>query len=393
MPSRPARSRCRECGRLSLAPGEFRSAVATGHDWRKVARHLLTGLGDVTGGTLGVLYLTDDLVEDAGSILMLIRRMTGIADWVGTVGMGVMGGGQEFFSTPALVAMVGNLPADSFHLLPRYAGQGANTALPPQLEAWVKDRSPTLGLIHADPNTPNIDEAIAALGRETGAFLVGGLSASRGEVIQIAGEAAPGSVSGVLFGQDIPVLTGLSQGCSPIGPVRRITEAEENVVIEIDDRPALDVLKEDIGELLARDLRKIGGYIFAGLPVTGTDTGDYLVRNILGVDQAHGLIAVTEIVERGQPILFTRRDRVTAVEDLDRMLSDVTRRLAGRAPKAAIYTSCVARGPNLFGDASEELSQVHAHLGADTPIVGFFANGEISQDRLYGYTGVLTVFA
>ena len=51
----------------------------------------------------------------------------------------------------------------------------------------------------------------------------------------------------------------------------------------------------------------------------------------------------------------------------------------------------MARGPNLFGDESEEVRQVQAALG-DVPLVGFFANGEISHDRLYGYTGVLTVF-
>ena len=27
----------------------------------------------------------------------------------------------------------------------------------------------------------------------------------------------------------------------------------------------------------------------------------------------------------------------------------------------------------------------------DFPLVGLFANGEISNDRLYGYTGVLTL--
>jgi small ligand-binding sensory domain FIST len=53
--------------------------------------------------------------------------------------------------------------------------------------------------------------------------------------------------------------------------------------------------------------------------------------------------------------------------------------------------SCLARGPNLFGDDSEELKTIREALG-DVPLVGFFANGEISNNRLYGYTGVLTLF-
>jgi len=173
--------------------------------------------------------------------------------------------------------------------------------------------------------------------------------------------------------------------------VRTVTAARRNIIAEIDGRPALEVFKEDIGELLARDLRRVAGYIFTALPVTGSDTGDYLVRNIVAIDPASGLMAIGEEIDPGRPILFTRRDRAAAVQDLDRMLTGLTRRLNGRRPQGAVYVSCLARGPNLFGSDSEELRQVQAALG-DIPLVGFFANGEISHDRLYGYTGVLTVF-
>src|SRR3546814_15191766 len=80
------------------------------------------------------------------------------------------------------------------------------------------------------------------------------------------------------------VVSGLTQGCTPIGAPHVITEAEgaRGLVKTIDDRPAVAVLREDIGELLARDLRRIGGYIFAGLPIAGTDPGDPLVRTLVG---------------------------------------------------------------------------------------------------------------
>ena len=45
----------------------------------------------------------------------------------------------------------------------------------------------------------------------------------------------------------------------PIGPVRRIDEARDNVVMAIDGRPALTVFYEDIGPELARDPRRLGG--------------------------------------------------------------------------------------------------------------------------------------
>ena len=51
----------------------------------------------------------------------------------------------------------------------------------------------------------------------------------------------------------------------------------------------------------------------------------------------------------------------------------------------------MARGQNLFGTDSEELRLVESELGA-FPLVGFFANGEICNNRLYGYTGVIALF-
>ncbi|MGE0049093.1 MAG: FIST C-terminal domain-containing protein [Acidithiobacillus sp.] len=51
----------------------------------------------------------------------------------------------------------------------------------------------------------------------------------------------------------------------------------------------------------------------------------------------------------------------------------------------------MGRGENLFGANSAELQQISAVLG-EVPLVGFFANGEIYHDRIYGYTGVLTLF-
>ena len=158
----------------------------------------------------------------------------------------------------------------------------------------------------------------------------------------------------------------------------------------IDERPALEVFKEDIGELLARDLRKVGGRIFAGIPVRGSDTGDYLVRNLMAIDAERQWLAIAERVAPGDPVLFCRRDAASALEDLKRMLEGLKRR-APTPPKAGLYFSCVARGPNLFGRDSEELRTIRDALG-DFPLTGFFGNGEIAHDRLYGYTGVLALF-
>ena len=113
-----------------------------------------------------------------------------------------------------------------------------------------------------------------------------------------------------------------------------------------------------IGEVLSRDMTRIAGYIFAGLPVAHSDTGDYLVRNLLGVDPQRGLLAIGEIVEPGAEVLFCRRDAATAHEDMRRMLAVLQSGLGDRQPRAGLYVSCLARGPALFGSESAELGLI-----------------------------------
>jgi small ligand-binding sensory domain FIST len=364
------------------------ASASAGSDEEAVAL-CLDRLGEIPeGANLGFLYVNDLLGDQIEPIVEQLRRRTGVADWIGSVGIGICSSGTEHFGGPALAVLLAALPADSFRL---FGPLSDGRTLDADIAAWVRRKHPMLGVVHADPRDAASAATIAELAAATGSFLVGGLASSRGRPYQLVGRPVEGGVSGVLLAPEVAVATGLTQGCSPIGPARRITRAQENIVIEIDGRPALDIFKEDIGELLARDLRRVAGLIFAAFPVRGSDTGDYLVRNLVAIDPANKVFAVAGEFAEGDAILFTRRDAPSAAQDLGRMLGDVKRRCAGETPRAGLYFSCIARGPNLFGQDSEELKMVRAELG-DFPLAGFFANGEICNDRLYGYTGVLTVF-
>ncbi|MBP2311544.1 FIST signal transduction protein [Azospirillum soli] len=377
---------------------QFKAASAVGPEWGQTVKACLDELGPVEGCNLGFLYITDALAEHATSIVTLLRGVTGIRDWVGTVGIGVCANDEEFFDQPAVAVMVARLPEDSFRLFPIVSGD--LEPLRRMAGGWLDKNGAALALVHADPRNQQLPSLVATLSESTGAFLVGGTTASRSEFPQFtipgntatmtSGPVGDGGVSGVLFAPHLAVATGLSQGCTPIGPVRTITAAEENVVLEIDGRPALEVFKEDIGEILARDLRKVSGYIFAGLPIPGSDTADYLVRDLIAIDPRAGWISVAERVQTGQPILFTRRDQQSAETDMRRMLANLKKRVK-TTPKGALYVSCIARGPSLFGEGSQELAMIREVFG-DIPLAGFFASGEISHNRLYGYTGVLTLF-
>ena len=371
-----------------VAP-RFVAAHAAADDWAAAAASCaeqLTLLPD--GANLGFVYASDGLAGDLPRILPFLRQRTRIADWVGSVGLGVCASGQEFFGVPALVVLAAALPADGYAVFgPQSSGTRGAAVLQSE---WLRRVRPMLGIVHGDPRDAAVATTVATLAREASLFLVGGLAAASGAPIQVAGRVVEGGISGVLLAPDIPVITGLTQGCSPIGPTRRISEARDNIIMAIDDRPALDVFKEDIGELLSRDLKRVAGLVFAAFPVAGSDTGDYLVRNLVAIDVQRQWLAVAHTVASGDPVLFCRRDPASAAADLQRLLADLKRR-AGGTPRAGLYFSCVARGPNLFGEPSQELRIIRDALG-EFPLAGFFGNGEIAHDRIYGYTGVLALF-
>ncbi len=356
---------------------QFRAAHAGGNTWQECVAQCAARLGR-PGSGLGFVYFTDTLVPYAAAIVESLRESTGVADWVGTVGVGVIASGTEYFDEPALAAMVADLSPDEYQV---FSGR-----------ARLSGGAPAhFGVIHADPSTPDVAELIADMSTKVASgFLVGGLSSSRARAVQIANEVVSGGLSGAVLAASVGVSTRLTQGCAALPGRYRVTGCDANVISTLDGRPALEVMKEAIGELLARDLNRAAQFIHAGLPVAGSDRGDYLVRNLVGIDPNNGLIAIGDMVERGAELMFCKRDAESARRDLRRILGELREEVPVQ-PRGALYFSCVGRGEYMFGSRGAELGLVKEALG-DLPLVGFFCNGEISHDRLYGYTGVLTLF-
>ena len=370
----------------------FKSTYACGDDWQSVADQCLKNLGtEASSANFGFLYVTDALAPYLNNLFEALRTQTGISDWIGTVGAAICYTGLEIYDEPAAAIMLTTLPEDSYRLLP--AGMDAVSSMLTENKNWIAEHAVHFGIVHGDPRNTHIAQIIESVSTELDpGFLVGGLTSASDSHYQqqIAGQIYEDGLSGVLLSAQIPVISGLTQGCTPLENRHTITRAEGNILAEIDGRPALDVFKEDIGEVLAKDLKRVSGYIFAGLPVAGSDTGDYLVRNLIGIDPGEKLLAIGDNLEDDVPIMFCRRDGDTARDDMLRMLTDLKKRAKGDI-KGGVYYTCVGRGRNQFGDDSQELKMIHEQLG-DFPLVGFFANGEISHNRLYGYTGVLTLF-
>jgi small ligand-binding sensory domain FIST len=340
----------------------FAYGHAAAPTWRECVSACVRRLGR-PGRGLGFVYFSDALVGDAQRILDALRDQTGVDNWVGSVGLGVLATGAEYQEEPAVVAMVAEVEGFSV-----FSG-----------------RAPLKGghfaVAHADPGEPDVAGLIADLcAKVTSGFVVGGLSSSRSHTVQIANAVLSGGLSGAALAPEVGVATRLTQGCVPYPGRFRVTECTGNIVGALDGRPALDVLKEVIGA----DCQ-----VLVGIPVPGSDTGDYTARNLVGIDPRNKLIAIGDMVEPGAELLFCRRDEQAARTDLGRIVDELKQ--ASPRPRGALYFSCLARGEHLFGSRGAELGLIRRALG-EVPLVGFFCNGEISRDRLYGYTGVLTLF-
>jgi small ligand-binding sensory domain FIST len=283
-------------------------------------------------------------------------------------------------------------------------------------------------LVHADGATHDVPELLDDLARRTSSgYLFGGVASSRTRGCQIAEGVVEGGLSGVAFTGDVALVSRVTQGCQPVGPRRRITAGERNVVTELDGRPALECLLADLDLTLddaKRAMATLRGTLvglaapLAPLPLTGATASsavrhrafgdDVRVRHLVGLDPARQGVAVADRVEPGMTLAFCHRDVAAARRDLVRICSEIRDELAPEPARAvttvggdvpdpasqmlgAIYVSCAGRGGPHFGAPSAELQIVRHALG-DVPLAGFFAAGEIGHQHLYGYTGVLTVF-
>jgi small ligand-binding sensory domain FIST len=372
------------------------------------------GTADGLAPTLGFVYLTDHFAPRAAGVLEALRDKWPTAAWAGAIGIGVSASGVEYFDEPALVLMLAALPQQHFQI---FSGARPLNVI-----------EPYTALVHADPGTLELAEMVDEMSQRTGSgYLFGGVASSRIGApelpLQIADGLFGGGLSGVGFTRDVPIVSRVTQGCQPVGPVRRITDCERNVVLALDGEPALACLLSDLHADPAHPraaLPKLRNTL-AGLsddPARSARTGAFgpevRVRHLIGIDPGRQAVVIADSVRPGMQLAFCQRDVEAARRDLVRICSEIREELepdvlpleaamalrgagADSAPAAtariagALYVSCTGRGGPHFGAPSAELATLRHALG-DVPLAGFFAAGEIANRHLYGYTGVLTVF-
>ncbi len=367
---------------------QFISGTSSSEDWQTATNDLINQLNGPTG-TLGILYTGEKLAAHLNAMSGRLREKTGIVNWICASGYGVISGAGEFYGQNSSTVLVLDIPENGFKIFGGEIDAGVTLA---STEAdWIAEATMPLAITHADPRNPDMATAIQKLVDTTGSFLVGGLTATANQHPHQA-DTITGCLSGVALSPAFTeVATALSQGCTPLGTTHIVTRAQRNLIVELDDKPALDVFLDQIGSEFAENLQRISGVIFLALPVSGSDTADYTVRNLVGIDPTNKIIAIAETVSEGDPILICRRDKNSAIKDMRRMATDLKNRIGNKTIRGGLYISCAARGPNQFDPPETETEIIRQILG-DFPIVGFFANGELNRDRIYAYTGVLTLF-
>ena len=376
------------------------SGLATGRAPAEAALEASLEALERSGATradLALVFVSATGDIQAESVLHAVRRVTGARVVVGCTGAGVLMDRREAEEAPAVAVLV--VQDERLVTTPVLVEGMAGAA--EQLAARLEPTLAEGGCLLLLPDPVGLDPRAllggleVALGRVP---VVGGVAAGDGFLELCNTRAVSGGMAALALAGPAPVI-GVAQGCVPIGAPYVITRAEANVVHEIGSRPALVVLREAVDSVEGAPARLRRAGLFAGLAMdpakSPLDQGDFLVRNLLGVDQASGAVVVGDAVRVGQTLQFQIRDAEASRADLLAALEGVRAGLAGRRPAWGCYFDCAGRGRGLFGVPDHDVTLIRETLG-DFPLVGFFGNGELApvgrRNFFHTYTGALVVF-
>lgn len=318
---------------------------------------------------------------------------------------GVIGAGRELEDRPGVSLVAAVLPGVTVR--PFVVQDEEMPDLDDSPRAWealagVKAADEPHFLVLADPYSIRADVLLSGLDYAfPKASKIGGLA---------SGAQAPGQNAlflnnlclrsgavGVAFTGNISIDTLVAQGCRPIGPRFRVTEARQNVLISLDGKSPLDAIRETAENASAADKTLMQSALFLGLAMTPLKDdlamGDFLIRNIVGLDRERGYLALSALPRPGQTVQFHVRDAHTSAEDLRHHLS----RAAHRKPKpqGVMLFSCLGRGRELYGESDVDSKLFHQKFAA-VPIGGFFCSGEIGpvdgNTYLHGFTSCFGLF-
>jgi small ligand-binding sensory domain FIST len=349
------------------------------------------------------VFLTAAHTAQAEELLQRLQNGLSPRCVIGASAEGVIGGDQEVERTAGLALLAGDFGAalvKSFHF-----GRDDWRRLLMEEDALTEALGygdQTRGLIgFGEPFSTPMRQLMEKLEEKCpGLPLVGGMASSGrspGENILIRDDQVfdQGFV-GISLSGSIDVQTVVSQGCRPVGHPVVVTKAHENVIEQIGGRPALAALQEIVDAMPQEEQQLLRNGLYIGRAIDeyreSWSRGDFLVRNVMGMEQATGGIGITDLVRVGQTVQFHVRDAATAEEDLRLLLEEQKKQ---DAPAGGLLFNCNGRGTRMFSQPCHDIAATRAIL-PNTPIAGFFAAGELGpvgkQNFIHGHTASFALF-
>lgn len=197
----------------------------------------------------------------------------------------------------------------------------------------------------------------------------------------------------------VTVSTVVSQGCRPVGSTFIVTDSERNIIGTLGGQPSLDVIKQIYATLPTQDQARVEQGLHIGIAMTELKDefqyGDFLIRNVIGIDEETSTITVGDYVRKGRTVQFHIRDQVSASIELRSMLEREIKNHSLRPPAAALIFTCNGRGTRLFEKPHHDAALVGAIVG-DVATAGCFAAGEFGyvgrSNFLHGFTASIALF-
>ncbi|MBT9312352.1 FIST signal transduction protein [Leptothoe kymatousa] len=388
---------------------------------REVIERVLTQLE--TAPNLAIIFISSAFASEYSRVLPLLKGPLGGAHIIGCSGSGVIG--RTKVNQLAEVEDAAGISLTAAYL-PNVDIQGFHLSIEelPDLDSPPSEWTEIIGvapvdqphfLLMADPFASGMNDLLQGLDfAYPDSVKVGGLagieSISRSCGLFCGQQLYRQGVVGVALSGNIMIDAIVAQGCRPIGPTFRVVEGDRNVVTKVaaqgntdDDleQTPLEALQELFQDLDETDRQLAQESLFIGLAQSGfkqsLGQGDFLIRNLVGVDPKVGAIAIADRIRPGQRIQFHLRDADTARDDLATLLAAYrleSKKRSDVAPSGALLFACNGRGTNLFDMPDCDTEQFSRELGP-IPLGGFFCSGEIgpvgNTTFLHGFTSVFGI--
>lgn len=233
----------------------------------------------------------------------------------------------------------------------------------------------------------------------SGTIMTGGLAGDGVEfkttLVGLNEPPVEGKIAAIgFYGDALKVTYGSVGGWDPFGPERLITKSLDNVLYELDEKPALDIYKMYLGEY-SNELPGSGLLFPLSIRSLGENTA--LVRTILSVNEEDKSLTFAGNMPEGAYARLMKANFDRLIEGAS-MAAENSMGEVTKQPDLAILISCVGRKLVLDQRIEEEIEVVRAIYGNRTAISGFYSYGEISPSlnflkcELHNQTMTITTF-